>query len=1052
MRKVLSLFTMLMLTTVLAFSQAKDIAGRVIDDQNEPVAFASVKVKGNRSGVNADQNGRFTIRAKVGDQLEISFQGNTMTGTIAEGQLNTFVLPRKVSSTEAVTVITTAQGFKKKAREIGASVATVSPGEITNGKSFSIAQALSGKVAGLNITTTNSGANPSARIVLRGTRFVTGNNEALVVLDGVPVGKGALFSLNPNDIAEVTVLKGGQAATLYGSDGVNGAIIVTTKRGTRGKPQINFSSTANFEQVSFLPEFQDEFGSGSNYGAPTPAGNYRSFENQQYGDRFDGSLRPLGRVLEDGSVYTLPYQAQPGERRKVWNIGSTFTNNMSISGGDQSSRFFLSVEDVRSTAVTPKDKYQRNNLRFNSSRTFGKLEVQSQVNYTLQNNDFTNAPFYFEVLNTAPHIPLSKLQDWKNNKFANPNGYFNDYYNNPYFNLDNQRGKLQQNTLYANLQLDMKANKWLTISNRTGVTSASSSQKNYTGKFIYSNYAKNDAYVPAPFPNDYNGINRAGTDIVGGVSDNATTQFRLINDFIVSTQNDFGDFNLKTILGVNTVMNENKSISVSSNSIVIPGIYNVANRTGEPGASEFNSKTRKMGYYADASMGYKDMIFVHGSVRADQSSVYLGTGKTLKDATFVYPGVDVSFILSDLVPSIKSKNINYVKLRGAWNRNGLDVLSAYELAPTFDASGGFPYGTSAATTVGGTFPDPGLRPDFSTSYEGGVEMTLFNSRVNLELVAYKTSVDGNTLSALTAPSTGIGTLRINAANADSWGYEADLKTTLVKKDKLTWDVTLRYAYSDNKVTSLFGDLEELVLGSIGAQAQSYVQKGDRFPKARGTGFARVPGTGQVIVNADGYPTQASGFIDFGGTVARHILGVGTTVKFGDFSLQANAEYRGGNRVYQDIGSDMTFTGSSKFTTQYGRNPFIYPNSAYLDPVTNKYVTNTNIPTKNGHYTVWVDYLQNYAEPFVTSAAFWKLRDINLSYEVPQKVIQRIRWLKAAGLSVFGRNLVVLLPNENVYSDPEFNFTTGNAQGLSTSTAGSTSPPVRQLGVSLKLTF
>jgi TonB-linked SusC/RagA family outer membrane protein len=1048
MRKVLSLFTMLMLATVFAFAQT-NVNIKVVDDQNEPVAFASVKLAGAKTGLTLDQNGLGTIRAKVGDELIISFQGNSITVKIAEGKQNTFTLPRKVQTSTEIPVVTTAQGIKRKAREIGASVATVSPGEITNGRAFSLTQALSGKVAGLQIQTTSQGADPNARVTLRGNRFVTGNNEALVVLDGVPVGKGALFSINPNDIANVTVLKGGQAATLYGSDGVNGAILIETKRGSRTKPQISFTSTANFEQVSFLPEFQTEFGSGSNYGAATPAGNYRSYENQQYGDRYDGSIRPLGRTLEDGSILLRPYSAIPGERRKAWDVGQTYTNNIAISGGDPTSRFYLSIEDVRSKGVTPKDQYQRNSIRFNTSRDFGKFSTNAQINYIRREADYTNANYFFFVINSASHIPLSELRDWKNNKFANPNAFFNDYYNNPYFELDNNRGRSVQNTLYTNLQLDYKINKWASLVNRTGITNASSDAKNWTGQFKYSEWAKHDAFVPAPFPNDYNGINRAGTDIAGSVGDNAGTSFRLINDLMVNTTNDFGDLNLKTVLGMNTTMAESKSISVGSNSVVIPDIYNVANRTGELTGGESNVRTRKMGFYADATMGYKDMIFVHGAVRADQSSVYLGDGRSLKDATFIYPGADVSFILTDLIPSLKSKSLNYAKLRAAWTRNGLDPLGAYELSPTFSNSGGFPYGQNAATTVDGTFPDPGLRPDYLTSYEAGLELGLFNGRANLELVAYKSSVDGNTLSARTAPSTGIQTLRINAADVDSWGYEADLRATIVKKDRWNWDVTVRYGYTDNKVISLFGDLQEVVLGSLGSQAQSYAKIGSRFPLLRGIGFNRVPETGQVIVNGDGYPTQAPVLLDLGNTVNNHTLGIGTTINYGAFSFQANAEYRGGAVIYQDLGSDQAFTGSSKFTTQYGRQPFVYPNSAYLDPVTNKYVTNTSRATKNGHYVVFVDHLQNFAEPFVTSAAFWKLRDVNLTYALPQKVIQKIKFLKGGSFSVFGRNLLVIVPKENVYSDPEFSFTTGNAQGISLT---ANNVPVRQFGCLLKFDF
>jgi TonB-linked SusC/RagA family outer membrane protein len=1051
MRKIASLLSVLMLLCTFAFGQARTVSGQVKDEKGEGVPYATIAEAGKpTNATKADVNGFFSIKIAEGSQLTLTAVGfDTKSVSPAGGTgLQVFNIATKDASLVEVTV-TTGQGIKKRPKELGFATASVNPTELTNGKSPALAQALSGKVSGLTITNTSNSVTPGVKINLRGFRSMTGNNDALIVLDGVPVPQNAFAYLNPNDVADVTVLKGGQAATLYGSDGVNGAILITTKAGSKSKPQVQVSTSWNFEQLSFLPKFQEEFGQGSDYGGLNAEENFRTYENQQYGDRYDGSIRPLGRVLEDGSVLELPYSAIKDVRKKVWDLGFTNTNDVAVSGGDQTSRYYLSFQDALTKGIVPGDKARRSQARFSASKEFGKVTTSFKANYIQETIDRTTTDFYFNVLNNASNIPLNDFRDWKNNKFANPNGYWNDYQTNPWFDLDNNRQTQNNNYFNGNVDVTFKATSWLSITERLGIAMTNAFSKGTQGKFIYSDYAKHGAYVPAPWPANGTGFDEAQNDVLGGVSDGAGYGRRTNNDFLITANKDFGKFSTRLTVGQNLQVRKSKNINVSSGSIVIPELFNVANRTGELGGGESNTEQRKYGYYADATAGYNDYLFLHGSARIDGTSLFYLPGRDKKKYQYAYYGADLSFILTEAFPSIKSDIFSYAKLRAGYNKNGNDNIATYQLALTYGLGGGFPYGNVAGTSVGDNFPDPSLSPEFVTSYEAGGEFAFWKNRFNLDVTAYKQISKDQALSVALPPSTGFLSALINVGRSDSWGYEADLRANVIKSKKFNWDVSIRYSHNDNEVKELFGDLSRLnPYGGGFTYAQVTAEKGQSFPYLRTLKFQRDP-EGRVIVDANnGYPQRTTALEGAGNTFPKTQLGLGTTLKYGNFSFSANAEYRGDYVIYHDLGRTMTFTGSAKITALYGRTAFVYPNSSYFDG--SKYVPNTNIATENGHYRVWVDHVRQVPEVFTTSGAFWKLRDINLTYTIPASVLQKAKFIKAANVSVFGRNLITLLPKENWYTDPEFSTAgTGNGLGINTTT---NTPAVRNFGASLTVTF
>ncbi len=1063
MKKIVStLVVALLCFSVAAIAQVRPITGTVKDDQGAGVPGVSVKIKGSSTAAIADANGSFKISASDNAVLVFSAVGfSDYEQKVGKNAVINISLTKNVNELENVVV--TAQGIKKKSKEIGYSYATVSNAEVTNGHSPQLAQALSGKVSGLAVYNVNNSVDPQTKLVLRGYRSLTGNNEALVVLDGMQTTTTVLATINPNDIESVTILKGGQAATLYGSAGINGAVVITTKKGAKGKLKTSYSNTTNFDEISFLPQFQTTFGNGSQY-YPYAFGqagysndylvrmkeNWRPYENQQYGDAYDGSLRIIGRTVNAaGDKLVIPYANNNNSRRKAFDKGVSINNQVSFSGGDETGTYFMSVENQKIAGIVPNDKSQRTGVRIAASKEFNKISTSFTASFTQADYDRTTADFYNDIINNAAHIPLENLRDWRTNPFASPNGFYNDYYNNPYFNADANRQRYKDANISGNFDITYRVLPWLSFYNRLGVMNNSRIGKNIQEQFLYTDFAKNDATIPAPWQHadDVDGVYRTISDQLGGVSDYSSTENVVNNEFMANLKKDFGQFSNKLVLGYSVYQRTTKSINVSSSPLIVPGIYNISNRSGNVSGSEANSTERKYGAYADLTTTFKDFLTVHGSFRYDATSRFYKAGRDQSLYSYPYYGVDVAFIATDAMPSIKSKTLNYAKLKLSYNKNGNDNIGLYGLDLTYPVGPNFPFANNVGFTVGNTLPDANLKPEFVSSYEVGAELQLFNNRVNLDVTAYTQQSIGQVVTVRVPNTTGFSNLLINVGESKSWGYEADLKVQILRKSKLKWDVSMRYSYNDNKVVSLYPGINEFQYGGY-SYANTNVIVGERFPILKTDGYNYASdGSGMRQVNATtGYPIRNAGLSSRGNTLPRHIAGFTNKLTYGDFNFTFNLEYRGGNVMYSDLGRQMTFTGSGKWTEN--RAPQIYPNSYYLD-ATGKITPNTTVQVREPEYALWVNNYRVISENFVNSAWFIKMRDVNISYNVPASMIRKTKIFTAANIGIFGRNLFTIIDKNNFYTDPEFSFTTGNGQGINNT--GQT-PPVRQYGFNVNLVF
>ena len=1063
MKKILFSLFLAVFVLAVANAQVRPVTGTVKDDKGAAVAYASVKVKGQASAVVADEKGNFKISAAPNASLVVSATGFASSEVKASGATIDVVLTRQVEDLENVVV--TAQGIRKKSKEIGYAYSKVSNDEINVGRSPQLTQALAGKVSGLAVYTVNNSVDPAVKVVLRGYRSLTGNNEALVVIDGMQTTATALATINPNDVDNVSILKGGQAATLYGSAGVNGALVITTKQGSKGKLKVQFSNSTNFEEVSFLPDFQNEYGSGSqyypiNFGStgydPSAVNrskqNWRPYENQQYGDKYDGSKRIAGRVLEDGSSLVVPYSDVENVRRRSFDIGVSTNNQASFQGGDETSSYYLSVENQKINGIVPGDISDRTGVRVKSTKEYGNLSTTFNAAYTQIAYDRTGSDFQNDIINTASWVDLTTMRDWRTNKFANPNGYYNDYYNNPYFNKDINRLRYKDANFSGSFDITYKVRPWMQLYNRLGIMNNSRTGKNTVEKFTYSDWARDEAYIPAEWghDDDYPGIYRAISNVLGSVTDYSSTENVVNNEFQARIQKDIANVENKLTLGYSIYQRYTKSINVSSSSIVVDNVYNVSNRQGNLGGGESNTTERKFGYYADLNTNLKNMDYLNLNLTAryDATSRFFKQTRAANQYSYLYYGAALSFILTDAFPALKSNVLNYAKLRTSYNKNGNDNIPLYGLDLAYNNGANFPYGNNVGLSVGNTLPDANLKPEFVTALEFGAELSMFKNRVNLDVSLYDQSSVGQVLTVKVPNSTGFSNLLINVGEVKNFGYEADLKVQLLRDTKIKWDVNIKYSYNDNKVETLYPGITQFAYGGY-SYATTNVILGQRFPVLKTTGYYyATDGSGARRVSpTTGYPVQNTALTERGSTLPRHMVGLGSSFTYSDFRLSFNFEYRGGNVIYSDLGRQMTFTGSGAWTSN--RTEHIYPNSYYIDPTTGADVKNNSVYVREPEYALWVNNYRQIAENFVTPGWFIKLRDLNLSYTIPASLVKKSKLFSGANVALYGRNLFTIVDKKNQFTDPEFSYTSGNGLGISNTLQ---TPPVRQYGFNVNFVF
>jgi len=1042
MKKLLQSLFVLMLFTVSVMAQERTITGTVTAQEDGlPLPGVSVRVKEvPKLGTQTNADGKFSISVPADAKtVIISFLGYlTREVAIGSGTISVALSSDTKSLNE---VVVSAGGVNIQRREQGNQATTVKGSVITQAKAFNVASALTGKVAGLQINGVSSGVNPNVRIVLRGNRSLTGNNQALVVVDNVIVPNSILSNLNPEDIEDIQVLNGAGAAALYGSDASNGALIITTKKGVRGTSVVTFSNTFSIEEVSFLPKLQHRFGSGTgNDDVPS----YTQFENQQYGPAFDGSLKPIGKPLIDGSIQTVPY-SYTGDKDNFWDNGYTNQSDFSVSSGDDKSKYYLSGQYFKQNSTVPGDKYNRFSLRINGERNvYDNLVVSYTLNYIQNRYNTSNATatVFDNVLQTPGQIPLLDYADWKTDPFANPNGYYNEYYQNPYFALDNGRTITRNDYITGSAQIKWNPIKELTLVGRIGISSQNNTNKSYTNKFTYTPYRL--------------GITPNFANIVGNLSEGSSYNLQLNPELQAQYVKRLSkDFSLNVIAGGNLRDNQYKTLNASISGLVQPDLFNLSNNLNVPSASSAIYHATQLGVYGDVRLGFRDYLYLHVTGRNDWRSVLAEENRS-----FFYPAADISFIASDVIPFLKdSKVVESLKLRagvskvGQVNLGNTTNFGAYSLLPTFSQGSGYPFNNIGGYTLGGEIVAASIKPEITKAVEFGFDLDMFKSRLTLGATYYSTRTTDQTVPVLIAQSTGYSSFLTNTGSVSNSGFEGTLRVTPIRTGDLEVTVGANYTYNKNKVGSINAALPSLTLpnGTSGT-ANVVAKEGYAFPYLQGYDYQRDD-QGRIIVDRiTGMPAVGTNLIDLGQTEPKHRLGLDLAVTYKAFRLAGLFEYRAGNVIFNNGGS-FDFSGTGIRSTYFNRERFVVPNSSYFDEASNSYVANNNITTRSGGTAFWTEGPTNTAVTtnYTYSAAFWKLRELSLGYDLPKSILGNGKFVKGVRVSVQGRNLFIWTPKSNIYTDPEYSAAGSDSNAIGLTTLGQT-PPSRLYGATIAVTL
>jgi TonB-linked SusC/RagA family outer membrane protein len=1059
MRKCLTLLTVLVLSSLWALAQTKVVSGKITDPQGQPVPFATIRIKGTTAGTSADGDGNFSIRTKNGEILQISGTGiiaKEITVTEASGPIAIEVTRSTAPMTE---VVVTALGVQRQAKDLGYATTSINNKTLTQAKSVNIEQALNGKVSGLNISTVNSGVFENAKINIRGIRSLTGNNQPMLVVDGAPTPLGYLSSIPPDDVQDLTVLKSAASAAIYGPDAVNGVIIITTRKGTK-KPVVTISSTVQATRVSFFPKLQREFGDGGGEIIdPNGVYGYVPYENQQYGPHFDGTIKPIGPVLEDGSQQSGPYtDGHYNDKVKFWNTGLTIQNAASISAEN----FFLSVEDANIKGLVPDDVNRRTSVRFNGGKTYDNFSVNYTLNYILQNYSVVNeggfattfpgaydGGLFFLVEQTASNVPLLNYKDL-NSKYGQFSNYYNEYAVNPYWLIHNIRTNGRNDNLLGSVDLNYQFLPWLKATVRVSSNLSFNNAKNTNAPVVVTDWA-------ATHRNATQYSNRPGFE---GDDENYTSRINL--DYYLSGQHKLtGDLNLKYLVGGTIRQDRSKDVAVGGNNLVVPYLFNVSARSGDANVplypnNNYDIESRLLSAYGTLGFSYKGWANIEFTGRNDWDSRLLKQNRS-----FFYPAANASFVLSDVIDGLKNSNtISFVKVRAALSKSGNVNLAPYSLSATYSQPGGFPYGNTVGYTANTTIPSANLKPEFVNTLEAGLDLEFLNNRIGLSGTYYNQKNTNQILQVSQSVTTGYTVGLANAADFNNYGVEMDLRLTpLIKIGKGHIDFKVNATYNNNKVTSTLGNAPVVIGGNAG-----FIQNAVGYPTVNNiavvgapafqfqlSDYARDPANGKVIIDpTTGYPSQAAGLVIKGRSLPLWIVGLTPSYTVGDFSVSMTWDYKGGHDFYSGMGPDEDFAGISLRSAEYGRKRFVFPNSEYL--VNGKYVPNTNIQVQDGNYGFWTGANTNtgIATNYYSSAAAWRLRELNISYNLPQKWLGWSKSIKRVTVSAVGKNLLLLVPKSNQWGDPEFNYaTTGNTFGLA---SGFQAPPSRLFGGNIVITF
>ncbi len=985
------------------FAQSS-VSGKVKDSKNEPIPGVSVRVKGTTIGVTTDVNGDFKIAATASQGYLVFSSIGYTTLEIQIDSRKTYEVILAEDNKFLNEVVVTALGIKREEKSLGFAAQTINANAVVDAKTNNWVNSLSGKVAGLNIQGAGAGPMGSSRITLRGESSLNlDNNQALIVVDGVPIsskitGTGfnshlaadspvdygsGVSDINPDDIENVTVLKGPGATALYGSRAAGGVIIITTKSGVRkdGSIGITFNSNFNIEQVNRYPDYQFEYGEGrtSSYYSylDSPDGintSTTAAAGRAWGPKFAGQsfYQYDPNTVGNKPTQKTPWVPYDNYISGYFQTGQTLSNSLSIDGGNDKGSARLSITHLKNKWIIPNTGFERLNASLAvNQKISNKLKISGRANYTNKRSD--NLPMagynnqslmYFLIIGPSPNVNPNWYKPYwqpglENVLQKNP---FNPGPDNPYLAMYEMLNKMNKNGLIGSVSANYEISKKFDLMVRSGID-MSFEFRSQQRPFSMTKYPRGMYREQNVFSYESN------TDVLLSFKDKLSSKI-----------------NINASAGANSMSQTYDFAGLYADQLAQPGVYQISNSLDQAVADPLKTGKAINSIYGSAQIGFDEKIFLDVTGRNDWSSTL-----PAKNNSFFYPSLSSSFVLDEIFSL--PKVISFAKLRASWAQVGNDTRP-YQTARYYDR------------IYGNSFTNPGqlfnaeLKPEITESYEFGLDLRLFKNRLGLDLAYYDNNSKNQILSIPLDPVTGFSNALINAGLINSKGIEVKLMGKPIVTNKFSWSTTLLWNRNRSYVKELSNGITNQIIYQHGSNVSIEARVGGLMGDMYGKGFQRSP-DGQIIYSsANGLPApldpkvrkMGNAFADWKGSVMNEL-----TYKNIRFSLLIDGQK--GGAMYSQTNHKNNTLGKTVVTLPGRDNGIVGEGVVKL--ADGSFIQNTKVADASAYYDNY--YQISNAETNIFDASFIKIREVRLEFELPSQLLKKIG-VQRTSIALWGRDL------------------------------------------------
>ncbi|HAL64662.1 MAG TPA: SusC/RagA family TonB-linked outer membrane protein [Bacteroidales bacterium] len=1097
MRKISFLLAFLALLGLQVHGQ-RQVTGTVTHaEDGSSIPGVSVLVKGTQVGTVTDINGKYSINVPPdGKVLQFSFVGmQTVEVTIGNQTVIDVQMQPTVSALEGV--IVTALGISREKKSLGYAVQDVSGDEITQARQLNAINSLSGRVAGLQITTGSGNMAGSSRVLIRGVNSISGNNNPLYVIDGIPIdnsdfntvntarGAGGIDygnmaqDVNSDDIESISVLKGPAAAALYGSRAANGVILITTKKGkadARRGIGVSINSGINIENVAYLPKFQNLYGGGTTFSGPGTRDGFLVQEingieyllpdyatDESWGPRYNPNIyylpywslydwEALGKPATnpDGTPYrleTVPWVAPGHDVEDFFETSVGYTNNIALTSANENGSFRLSYTNFSSNGYMPNSTLNRNSINFNGASKFGKkLQAFTSINYIKTYALGRPATGYDDnnVLQKFVQWGQRQLDMEKAKNYMNPDGTQRTWnrraWNDPVPNYsDNPYW-----TRFMNYEEDWRDRYYGNV----GLTYQIFDWLKLTGKYNLDTYTFR-----------INERVAIGSQALPYYQEDVRQVTETNAEFLLEADKRFGDdFSTKLTLGGNRMHRQYElNGGITQGGLVIKNFYNLSNSLSPALVHDETTQKSINSLYGSLNLGYKGLLYLDVTLRNDWSSTL-----PKNNWSYLYPSATLSYVFSEM-PGLQNQNwFNFGKLRFGWAKVGNDT-DPYRLITLYQNIQNF--GSDIIYTLPATLNNAELKPENTNGWEVGTELRFLDNRIGLDFTYYYKKTSDQIFNTPISAASGFTSAMINAGSISNKGIEFLLTLTPVKVKDFTWDILLNFAKNTNKVEELTEGVESLRLSNGPFNISVEAREGEAYGQLVGTDFV-YDAQGNKVVGTNGRYLKTTAVQSLGSVLPDWNAGINNTFKFKGFDFSALIDIQHGGKIFstsymwgiysgmleesaainangKNIRDDVADGGGVLIDGVYGKLN-ADGSVTYLDKDGNP----VDSPVKNETYISglrWAsDHYSGPAAQNVFDASYVKLRELRLGYTIPNRYTGPIQNLR---ISVYGRNLAIW-GRDNQHIDPEYTTSAGNIQGIE----GGQLPSLRSFGINLSCNF